>query len=302
MRLVIPALRISKGGRTSSLTLEPGTHVVGGGPGCDLVIVGASSEPAFSLLLTKKSDRVSASISALRDDIIVADRLLKPEETVPLRAGQTIRFDGTECRVEGLTQPLRRGRRKMVAAGLLILAALLLLAGFRNDETSGNAAVSVKTAATAESRPTAGAIAEELRQAIRLAQLPENMTVAPLATEIRVGENSSPLSFDDRAKLHDIIDALNRRSPVPIVDRSSLSSGLEGFVAAAGYEPFRFIVGADGHRYQEGDTVASGWQIDKISPGELTVSRNGETDTIDFNFPAGDLNMRLAKSADVEGN
>ena len=283
------------------MPLEPGTHVVGGGPGCDLVIVGAASEPAFSLLLTKKSGRVSASISALREDIIVADRLLKPEETVPVRAGQTIRFDGTECQVEGLTRPSRRGRRKVIAAGLLILAALLLLTGFRNDETSGNAVVSMKAAATAESRPTTEAIAEELRQAIRLAQLPQNMTVAPLATEIRVGENSPPLTFDDRAKLHDIIAAFKRRSPVPIVDRSGLSSGLEGFVAAAGYEPFRFIVGADGRRYQEGDTVASGWQIDKISPGELTVSRSGETDTIDFSFPAGDLNLRLAKSGDAEG-
>ncbi|MDW9682806.1 SctD/MshK family protein [Sinorhizobium meliloti] len=301
MRLATPALRVTKGGRTSSLSLESGTHVVGGGFGCDLVIVGTSPEPAFSLLLTKETGGISASISALREDIIVGDRLLKQNESIPLCAGQTIRFDGTECQVEGLRRPAGRRRHKMIAAGMLVVAALLLLGGFGNDETTINTAVSLKAATPTAIRPSSEAIAEELRQAIRLAQLPADMMVEPLATEIHVGENSSPLTFAGRAKLRDIIDALNRRSPVPIVDKSSVSSGLGGFVAAAGYEPFRFIVGVDGRRYHEGDAVASGWQIVKIAPGQLTVSRNGDIDTIYLDFPKGGMNPP-ARSVEPQGH
>jgi hypothetical protein len=298
-----PVLSITRAGRTSSLPLHAGTHVIGGGAGCDFVILGIPSERAFSLLLTECSGRIAASISALRDDIIVGDRLLKREESVPVRARQAIRFDGTECAVEGLTSTsARHGRRKFIAAGLLVLAALFLFAGYRNDAPPGHAVLSFNAATPPDVRPTPWAIAEELRQAMRLAQLPANMAVTPLAMEIRVGENSPPLSFDSKTRLHNIIDALSRRSPVPIVDGSRLSSGLDGFVAAAGYVPVRFIVGTDGHRYQEGDTLASGWRISKIDPGEIIVARDGETDTIEFGFPAGDTKPRLAKNAVAEGN
>jgi hypothetical protein len=303
LRLSGPALRITRTGRTSSLPLKPGTHIVGGGSQCDLVILGTASEPAFSLSLTERAGGVSASIRAMRDDVIAADRLLKRDETVTLRAGQSIRFDDTECLVDGMaSRSVRPGRRKIVAAGLLVLAAVLLFAGFSSDDQSGTDVLSLKTTTPPEAQPTAEAIANELRQAIRLAQLPADMVVTSRDTEIRVGEDSQPLTFAGKAKLRDIIDALSRRSPVPIVDKSSLSSGLDGFIAAAGYAPVRFIVGADGHRYQEGDTISSGWQIAKISPGQITVSRNGETDTIVFSFPPGDLNLRLAKSTESEGN
>ncbi|MFW8584014.1 hypothetical protein ACOJBM_00860 [Rhizobium beringeri] len=60
----------------------------------------------------------------------------------------------------------------------------------------------------------------------------------------------------------------SRRSPVPVVDMTTLSSGLAGFVAAAGYAPVKFVVGNDGRRYREGETVSGDWRIKEIRPGK----------------------------------
>ncbi|MDJ1636646.1 hypothetical protein [Rhizobium rhizogenes] len=294
-----PTLRIARAGRTSIHHLGSGTYTVGGGQTCDFVILGCDPEPAFRLHVSDVTKRMTATIEALRDGVAINDSVLDRGERTSIGSSETIRFADIECRIENLSsypparQPLTF--RRMAAACLLMLAAPLLYIGFgpNREPAPPVQTAQVKTVAP---QPTAGSITEELGEAMRLAGLQLGAKLADNGTAIRIGEGSKPLDMASKTRLDGILAAISRRSPVPVVDMTTLSSGLAGFVAAAGYAPVKFIIGNDGRRYREGETVSGDWRIKEIRPGEMVVARGKETDTISFD-PAPDKKLRLARTA-----
>lgn len=295
-----PVLRITRAGRSSNLPLTAERQVVGGSADCDLIILGAKPEPAFAISLQRSRGSDTVSLTALRDDVVINGRSIPRDRTMTLTKRQTISFDGTACELEGLgAGRVRFAPRRIAAAGLLGLAALLLLAGLYNSDAPAHEAPLVRVSAAPEPAPAAAAIAAEIRQAIRMAQLPQDLSIVATADEIRIGEGSRPLGLPDKTKLRSIIASMSRRGSVSIVDLTALSSGLDGFVAAAGYTPVRFIIGSDGRRYEEGDVVSSGWRIKEIGKDQMTVSRDSEDDTVNF-APAGSAEPKLAEISSSE--
>ncbi|MBB4293124.1 hypothetical protein GGE16_005209 [Rhizobium leguminosarum] len=295
-----PALRITRAGRSSILPLATERQVVGGSADCDLIILGDKPEPALAIYLQRSRGSYTVSLTALRDGLAVDRRSVQRDQTITLGKNQTVSFDGTTCRLEGLgAGRVRFAPRRIAAAGLLALAAMLLLAGLYNSDAPAQQAPLVQVSAAPEPAPSSAAIAAEIRQAVRMAQLSPNLSIVATADEIRIGEGSPPLSLPDKTKLRGIIASMSRRSSVAIVDLTALSSGLDGFVAAAGYTPVRFIIGSDGHRYEEGDVVPSGWRIKEIRNDQMVVSRDSEDDTVNF-ASAGNAEPKLAEISSNE--
>ncbi|MBP2444051.1 SctD/MshK family protein [Rhizobium leguminosarum] len=295
-----PALRITRAGRSSILPLTTERQVVGGSADCDLIILGAKPEPALAISLQRSRGSDTVSLTALRDDVAVDGRSIERDRTMTLMKRQSISFDGTTCEFEGLgAGRVRLAPRRIAAAGLLGLAAMLLLAGLYNSDAPAHEAPLVKVSAAPEPAPSSTAIAAEIRQAVRMAQLSPDLGIIATADEIRIGEGSPPLSLPDKTKLRGIIASMNRRSSVAIVDLTTLSSGLDGFVAAAGYTPVRFIIGSDGHRYEEGDVVPSGWRIKEIRNHQMVVSRDSEDDAVNF-ASLGNAEPKLAEISSSE--
>ncbi|WP_051440569.1 hypothetical protein [Ensifer aridi] len=296
---------MTRAGRTSVLAPSTGIHSVGGSADCDLVIVGLEPEPAFRLEIWKDDGRAHAAIEATRHGVKLGTRDLPQGERIPLSNGATIRIADVECLVEGLSQDsrptARLSRRRLAAAGLLALAALLLTAGFNLEDAPKPTLGTTFSRAAADPRPTASSIAAELREATRRAGLDLSAEVTPDGTEILVGENASPLDLASQRRLVSILASVARRSPVPVVDRTNLASGLDGFVAAAGYAPVKFIVGRDGRRYREGDAISGEWRIQEIRPGQLVVAYGDKTDTVSFELAEPDLRLNLADSRDRRG-
>lgn len=274
--------------------------MVGGSADCDLIILGDKPEPALAICLQRSRGSYTVSLTALRDGLVVDRRSIQRDQTITLGKNQTISFDGTTCRLEGLGAARARfAPRRIAAAGLLVLAAILLLTGLYDSDAPAQQAPLVKAQTAPEPAPSSAAIAAEIRQAVRMAQLSPDLSVVATADEIRIGEGSPPLSLPDKTKLRGIIASMSRRSSVAIVDLTALSSGLDGFVAAAGYTPVRFIIGSDGHRYEEGDVVPSGWRIKEIRNDQMVVSRDSEDDTVNF-ASAGNAQPKLAEISSSE--
>ncbi|OHV80114.1 hypothetical protein [Ensifer sp. LCM 4579] len=293
-----PSLRVTRGGRTSVLVPGKGTHLVGGGAECDLVVVGLKAEPAFRLELWGDGSQAGAVVEALGTGIKVGTRDLRQGERAILANGAVIHIADVQCVIEGLPQNstfvARSSRRRIAAVGLLAIAALLLVASLSFEGAPAPSEWPSRRA-SAEPRPTAASIAAELSEATRLAGLNLLAEVTPDGTKILVGENASPLDLASQRRLASILSSIGGRSPVPLVDRTRLASGLEGFVAAAGYSPVKFIVGRDGRRYREGDAISGEWRIEEIRPGQIVVAHGGERDTVDFEQPEPRLKLNLAK-------
>ncbi len=297
-----PKLRITRAGRASFHALSHGTYTIGGGPDCDLIILNLDPEPALRLTVGEKAGRTTVVAEALRNDILAAGRPLRPGEPTVLVTGETIGFADVECVVEGLASPVARPPRpgrKVAAAGLLALAAAILFLGIRLDGDQPGPR-ELGPLSTPQRQPTADIIVYELKEAIRLAHLQIGVASVENGAAIHIGEGSSPLDLASRTRLEAILAAVGRRSPVPVVDMTTLSSGLSGFVAAASYAPLKFVVGNDGRRYREGDTVSGDWRIKEIQPGKMVVARGEETDTVNFN-PQPEMNLRLARTANDDG-
>lgn len=294
-----PSLQVTRAGRSSVLPLAPGRQSVGGSDRCDLVIIGTEPQPAFNLVYSDGTD-AGLVIEALRDDLTAGGRRLKAGDQASLANGEMVRFSDIECVVQGL--PARRAPRqnrslgrRLLAAGLLVAAAALLFASFGLGDHPP------APAETAEMRPRSGPaltaedIAIELREALRLARLPLEVAIASDRSVIRVGAGSPRLPLDNRLKLQGILSAVERHSPLPVIDMTSLSSGLSGFVAAVGYTPVKFIIGTDGKRYREGEFVSGEWRIEEIQAGKMVVARGADTDVINFDARAPAMNLRLAR-------
>ncbi|MCF3641587.1 hypothetical protein LXM94_16565 [Rhizobium sp. TRM95111] len=289
-----PTLLVTRSGKTTRLPLSTGKHRVGGGADCDLVILGVPPTVAFHLELAENG---LATIEALGDGISVDRREIERGGTVSLEDGLTLRIADVECRVEGLPRPVVASglsRRRVAAALLLALAAGLLVAGVGLDETPQAMTVTAPVRGEDQSQATVSTIVAELSEATRLAGL--DIKVEAIGeTAIHLGKGSPPLDAGREVRLASILAAVRRRSPVPIVDFTPLSSGLEDFVAAAGFEPVKFIVGRDGKRYREGEALSDGWRVSEIGRDHMIVTRGEKTDVVHFNSTSPNLGLNLAQ-------
>ena len=295
-----PTLLVTRTGKTTRLSLSIGSHRVGGGHDCDLIILGVPPAVAFQLELAENG---SATLQALGEGIVVDRREIEKDERVALEDGAMLQVAGVECGFEGLRRPavaLGFSRRRMAAALLLALAAGLLIAGIEFEETPKAVTITAPARADSKAQASVSTIVAELGEAIRLAGLDVKVEAIGEAA-IHVGDGSPSLDTAGEARLAAIVAAVRRRSPVPIVDLTPLSSGLEDFVAAAGYEPVKFIVGQDGKRYREGEALSNGWQVREIGRDHMVVARGEKTDIVPF-APAGvDLGLNLAQMRGGKG-
>ncbi|WP_154664934.1 SctD/MshK family protein [Allorhizobium undicola] len=297
-----PELTIVRQGRSSRFHLDAGRLTVGGSADCDAVIIGAEPRPAFTV--ERDQHGQGFQMEALREGCILDGKTLTPHDLVAWKSG-VLCFDDIECRLSGLadSQDLARtpDRRKWLAGGLFLVAAILLAVGALPDGNKPAHPAIMAMTPLRESIP-ASAIASELRQTIRMARLPDGLTVEETAQEIRVSQPQGALRLQDKTKLADIIKSLSRRSPLPIIDKTTMTSDLSGFIAAAALQPQRFVIGTDGKRYREGDLLPGGWRLDSIEGNGVSVSRDGTSERVQTQRPMQQASLSMGATAMMRGS
>nr|WP_298098149.1 hypothetical protein [uncultured Shinella sp.] len=291
---------MTRSGKTTRLPLSTGRHRIGGGHDCDIVILGVPPTVAFHLELAENG---SATLQAIGDGIVVDRREIKQGERVSLKDSAALRIAGVECSIEGLRSPSTQSgysRRRIAAALLLALAAGLLVAGIGSEDAPASIVATVPAHHESKVQASVSTIVAELDEALRLAGLDVKVEAVG-ETAIHLGDGSPALDTAGEARLASIVAAVRRRSPVPIVDLTSLSSGLKDFVAAAGYEPMKFIVGHDGKRYREGETLTNGWHVREIARDHIVVARGEKTDIVPFTPDGIELGLNLAQMRSSKG-
>ncbi|MDQ0456394.1 SctD/MshK family protein [Rhizobium paknamense] len=289
-------LLIHRQGRESRFTLEADRLVIGGSADCDIVIIGIASAQTF--LMQRADNGQTWNVEALQDGVMLDGHLLKPGEPAAWPIGAALSFQDVECRLpaSGFHQKGRgfRKKRHVMAACLLFTAALLLLAGTLSGPDDTPQRQIMPIASSREDLP-ASAVAAEISQSLRLAHLPDQVTVETAEDRITIGRPDVRLRLEDKARLADIIRTISRRSPLPVVDQTQLTSGLQGFVAAVGYQPMKFIVGTDGKRYREGDLLPGGWRLQAIQDQAIRLAHEASVELVPFGRTQGsaDTNVSL---------
>ena len=289
----IPALVIAKNGRVGEVELQSGSQTIGGDVSSDIIVLGLEARPCLRVELQNEDGEVSAVAEALVDGVRVGSRRLQRGEFFPVLAGDQFAIRDVQLSLKGLSS-LERGataKRKMTAAVLLSAALALMvfaLIGIPAEPSQREAQQVVS--ATAPINVTM----KELREAFRMSGLKLDVRLDQSAEELLIGDEQIELNIVDKERLSSIISVFSKRSALPLVDRTKLTSGLDSMIAASSLEPVKFVVGTDGKRYQEGDVFAQKWKIDAIEPGSVKLSRDGKQDVISMGPVSDPLVLRLA--------
>ncbi|KQZ48614.1 hypothetical protein ASD54_17290 [Rhizobium sp. Root149] len=289
----IPALVIAKNGRVGEVELQSGSQTIGGDVSSDIIVLGLEARPCLRVELQNEDGEVSAVAEALVDGVRVGSRRLQRGEFFPVRPGDQFAIRDVQLSLKGLSS-LERGataKRKMTAAVLLSAALALMvfaLIGIPAEPSQREAQQVVS--ATAPINVTM----KELREAFRMSGLKLDVRLDQSAGELLIGDEQIELNIVDKERLSSIISVFSKRSALPLVDRTKLTSGLDSMIAASALEPVKFVVGTDGKRYQEGDVFAQKWKIDAIEPGSVKLSRDGKQDVISMGPVSDPLVLRLA--------
>ncbi|WP_137136355.1 hypothetical protein [Rhizobium sp. FKY42] len=288
-----PALVIAKNGRVGEVELQGGSQTVGGDVSSDIVVLGLETRPCLRLELQIDDDDVSAIAEVLVDGVRVGSRRLQRGDLVAVRAGDQFTIRDVQLSLRGLSFSDKQvtAKRKMTAAVLLCAASALVVlaligipAGQPLRETQQVVSITAPINVTMK----------ELRDALRMSGLKLDVRLDQSAGELLIGDEQIELNIVDKEKLASIISVFSKRSALPLVDRTKLTSGLDSMIAASALEPVKFIVGTDGKRYQEGDVFAQKWKIDAIEPGSVKLSRDGKQDVISMGPVSDPLVLRLA--------
>lgn len=288
-----PALKIEKAGRTGTVDLVPGVQSVGGDPSCDIVILGFEARQYLSIELDTGSDGVTATVEVLSPGVQVRARQASVGDLVSIKDGDHILINGVRLSVSGLSGRTRRsGPDRRIAAAILLLCAFGLLV-FAILNPSGDRPAS-------ERQQTGSAVApvnvtmKELRDAFRMSGLKLDVQLDSVAAELVIGDATTELNISEKEKLASIINVFAKRSALPLADRTKLTSGLDGLIAATALEPVKFVVGTDGIRYREGEILAQKWKIESIEPGSVKLTRDGKQDVVITSPFSDPLVLRLA--------
>lgn len=289
----IPALVIAKNGRVGEVELQSGSQTIGGDVSSDIIVLGLEARPCLRVELQNEDGEVSAVAEALVDGVRVGSRRSQRGEFFPVLPGDQFAIRDVQLSLKGLSS-LERGataKRKMTAAVLLSAALALMvfaLIGIPAEPSQREAQQVVS--ATAPINVTM----KELREAFRMSGLKLDVRLDQSAGELLIGDEQIELNIVDKERLSSIISVFSKRSALPLVDRTKLTSGLDSMIAASALEPVKFVVGTDGKRYQEGDVFAQKWKIDAIEPGSVKLSRDGKQDVISMGPVSDPLVLRLA--------
>lgn len=300
-RLADAVLAVSHGGQTTRLPLNSGRQTVGGSVDCDLVILRAKPEAAFHLDLTRRRAGQIIQLEAIRDDIGVNGKILKKGQCLTLQRGQEITFDDAVCRLEGrVISGNGLAGKKKAAAVLFGLAALLLIWAVQGNDVPSEQTSGLRLTTSEEWTVGPEATAKEIREALRLAGLSVDVTLASNGSEIRIGANTPKLQGGDKERLSAILAAFSHRGAVTLNDMTEVSSGVEEMIAAVVLEPSRFVIGKDGMQYHQGEIIGDGWEIALITDGHLIAQRGDDSDDISYK-PAspGSLELRLATIKEI---
>lgn len=288
-----PALVIAKNGRVGEVKLQNGSQTIGGDVSSDIIVLGLEARPCLRVELQTDDADVSAVAEVLVDGIRIGSRRLQRGEFLPVRPGDQFTIRDVQLSLKGLSSPDRgaTAKRKITAAILLSAASTLMvfaLIGIPAEQPSRETQQVVS--ATAPINVTI----KELREAFRMSGLKLDVRVDQSAGELLIGDEQIELNIVDKERLSSIISVFSKRSALPLVDRTKLTSGLDSMIAASALEPVKFVVGTDGKRYQEGDVFAQKWKIDAIEPGSVKLSRDGKQDVISMGPVSDPLVLRLA--------
>lgn len=299
---------VKRNGRNNSLKITYGNQKVGGSVDCDLVVLGVEPKPAFRLVLERQNGTDLLRLEALRDGIKIGNEQIASGSIVKLAANQNISFDGVDCHVEGVRGGLSAGKksRKLIAATLFALAALMLYIGVLQDNTKPDIAQAASAPVKLDDDLDANELSREIKEGLRLAGLNVNVETSANGLQILVGRESQNLSPAQKERLANILSAFSHRSKILIKDISGVSSGLAPMIAAVSLEPERFIVGKEGQHYKEGDILADGWRVETIRQGIVSLARGGDEDHIAYGLgpkkALSTLNLRLASLGDGAGS
>lgn len=288
-----PALIIEKGGRVGQVELKEGVQVIGGDATSDIVVLGLEAKRYISLELDISNESTSAVVQILTQGVRIGSRTVEPGDILTIPNDNDIYIGDTRLSILGLSQPKDRAFAKRKLAAAMLIAGALGSAIFAFLEPINQPAPMATKYAVQANVPIAVTM-KEMRDAFRMSGLKLDVRLDQDSAEMLIGDEQTELNITEKEKLASIISVFSKRSSVPLVDRTRLTSGLEGLIAAAALEPVKFVVGSDGKRYKEGDILSQKWKIDSIEPGIVKLSREGKQDVITIAPFSDPLVLRLA--------
>lgn len=287
-----PALKIEKGARVGYVELKEGPQFVGGDAHSDIVVLGLEPQRYLNVHLEISDEGSSAFVEVLAERVRVGSKAAVPGETISVTSSDVISIGDSRLSVQGLSKiSVKASSSRRLAASLLFSAAVGLVVVALVGPHDDSASQQQRSPATLV---PANVTMKEMRDAFRMAGLKLNVELDPNSAEVLVGDDQTELSLSEKEKLASIISVFSRRSGLPLVDRTKLTSGLEGLIAATALDPVKFVVGTDGKRYREGDVLSQKWKIESIEPGAVKLSRDGKHDVITTAPFSDPLVLRLA--------
>lgn len=288
-----PALNIEKGGRVGQVELKEGVQVIGGDATSDIVVLGFEAKRYISLELDISDEGTSAVAHILTQGVRIGSRSTSAGDIVTIQNDNDIYIGDTRLSILGLSRPKDRTFPKRKLAAAMLIAGALGLAIFAFVEPDNDPVLLAKKSAVPVAAPVTVTM-KEMRDAFRMSGLKLDVRLDQNSAEMLIGDEQTELNIAEKEKLASIISVFSKRSTLPLVDRTRLTSGLEGLIAAAALEPVKFVVGSDGKRYKEGDILSQKWKIDSIEPGIVKLSRDGKQDVITTAPVSDPLVLRLA--------
>ena len=288
-----PALKIEKGARIGQVDLKEGPQFVGGDAHSDIVVLGLEPKRYLSVHLEISDEGASAFVEILAQGVRVGTKSTVSGEIISITSSDVISIGDTRLSVLGLNKVAAKpSSNRKLAAAMLFSAALglvvIALVGPHDDSAS------LQQQRSPAALVPANVTMKEMRDAFRMAGLKLNVELDPNSAEVLVGDDQTELNLSEKEKLASIISVFSKRSGLPLVDRTKLTSGLEGLIAATALDPVKFVVGTDGKRYREGEILSQKWKIESIEPGLVKLSRDGKQDVITTAPFSDPLVLRLA--------
>lgn len=282
----------------ASLMLLPGTHRIGSGLDCDIVLADPLMAPAHFAL----EDTPVAALRALDAEVRVqGGPVLRPGEARAIRRPLRFTAGGTRFRLDppapaaAAATPGWRSRAAM--ATVLATAAVILLVA--QATPAGTASVAslpapMAAASTLERGPAATAptqIPAHATDADPAAALAGRLAAASLAgVHSRVGadgtmEAAGTLSPEQQAAWSDVKRWFDGAygARVVLVDHVALSAPAAPLSIAAvhpGASPF--VIDRSGQKLFPGSDLPGGWVVESIEPTHVLVRRNGQALAVRF--------------------
>ena len=305
--MLLYKLDIDHDGSATERRIGPGVVLVGGGLQADLVVPALLDPEVCEIQLPEIAGQ-PIRLTALVQGMTVNGRELRLKQTVSA-ASHDIAIDDVVMRISAVDQALVEADEKpkdrvvdwlekskgsvtakdipaliqknpaytlFGGAALLGLLAFLISgfpsAKFKPPELAG------KSTTSASDRESVMAMLKEIRRRLTSADLGSVVKAEQAGGAIRLSGIADPaqaLRLDEIVRLVSTPGAVTIRNEV-VMTSADAATGIEGIVTS----PVRGVIVTGGRLFNEGQTIPTGWLVEKIGQNQVTLKRDSVTHNI----------------------